>query len=817
MKKIIVKIIIFTAICASIFGIITHNEQVKAKDENDLLNDASSDYFYRNNYTPGTEIEWGNYVIKRPQAACLGHYSAGAGYGGYYAIQTIIDINVEGGYGTGYVKINDYTRGVHTIAGDVYGVKMAACMAYATAYDRTHEPFGGTGYRDGSFALKNNLISAVNNNWFWRGSIYPGYVYSSGKQNDLPYAWSERVSHWAWDIPDSIPGEDPRITFLTTSKESSAQKDKDRGTWIGPYKIENIGQNTIYTAVAKIDGIERHAVAWGILNSNGTYSVNTNISAIPNRTEFWLKFNENFEIDQVGSVAIRGKTKNIYQARMIILGYPVGGDQTVGIFRGRRVSVDVGTDIYADFALVPTKTTTYIAKEGANETLSGTQFKVYDQNRKQYLKDATGSKTVWVDEFKDATIYQTDASGVVNLGKFDTNKEGPLTIIELGVGNNGNYSDPLILESASMGTVETKVIDGKTYPVVTGVKITGSTLKISVKDTKTSTDLKITKKDNKTGKTIKGVEFKVLLEKAKYIDGLSNMWVTQGGTGTVNFTNDKHDKYLSPDPNNAGKFITGDDGYVFIKGIVAGTYHIYETKSVPYYDMEVQKGYNKEKQWIDCGTIELPGNSSGVNITVENIPTRGDLEIQKKDPKKDDVKQAGAKFKIQLIESKVIPRMNGKWLTTTSVGNKEKFDYTNVQNGKYDYTNYENDSYFTDNVQDAGIFTTGPDSKINITCLLNGKYHIYEIDAAEGYKIEEQDEYGKDSRYPTWVDCGEFTVESWEDNKCIVNNDKIVVKIEGNVWLDIPNISIKDIPEYNGLIDDAPDKKLGRNNSLSKR
>ena len=361
---------------------------------------------------------------------------------------------------------------------------------------------------------------------------------------------------------------------------------------------------------------------------------------------------------------------------------------------------------------------------------------------------------------------------------------------------------------------------------------------ITIYNKKTRANLQIQKVDSE-GKELKlsGIEFKLKLIEATDIKNLQNKWVTTKNTpgssdtfdysnvtdGKYDYSNYDYDSFLTDESNlgSAGIFVTNADGKINITGLLNGRYEVYETKSANGYDLEGQEGYGKDtnySKWVDCGeAIVNETTNEAVPYNVKNIKTRGNLDIEKRDSRYKDLMLAGAEFKLKLVEATDNKNLQNKWVITKNVSeSSDTFDYSNVTDGKYDYSNYDYDSFLTDesNLESAGIFVTNAEGKINITGLLNGKYHIYETKTPKGYDITKQERYGKDTNYPEWVDLGEIFINNEYDENGIVRyptytfeNDKIVDKIEGHVWLDGPDTNKVDTV-YNGLRFTYSDKAI---------
>ncbi len=205
---------------------------------------------------------------------------------------------------------------------------------------------------------------------------------------------------------------------------------------------------------------------------------------------------------------------------------------------------------------------------------------------------------------------------------------------------------------------------------------------------------------------------------------------------------------------------------------------------------------NVTPYYDNIGGTKGKGQRVKTYVTIEDDRSSGDLTIEKADETfPDEVKLKGAEFKIKLVRSDNSDEpehdlgLSNLWLKLPP----------NSTDGHYDYNDLLHDEYLGDEASSA-TFVTDEDGKIDIKCIINGTYHIYETKASIGYDITKQYNYGKDPDHPTWVDYGEITITTGNNHlEPQLLNRKIAAKLEGEVWLDVPATN-KKATEYDGLI-----------------
>lgn len=393
------------------------------------------------------------------------------------------------------------------------------------------------------------------------------------------------------------------------------------------------------------------------------------------------------------------------------------------------------------------------------ENLANVNFKIYNQTLNKWV-NGNNNNITYVDSVSNATTYTTDNNGQVSIKGLLSGDNYKYTIAEISA-NNGYYNDPIKMKSATITggerpegrTAGTTSINGTSYYVIDNItllKNTTTSLSVTIEDPRTSGNLTIIKQDSQeTDLKLKGAKFKIMLEKAENI-GNTNSWLSYKADSN-DYTGISHNAYLSSNKTSAVEFETDENGKIEIKGIINGTYRIYETVAPSGYSLDKQTGYDSTNNWVDCGTVTISSENNNATFTVNN-KIISNLTIIKQDKYNNSQKLQGAEFKIKLEEAKNTGDKN-KWLSSA----------TNVSN---DYTNMSTSDYLKSDKTEANRFRTDENGEIKIKGIINGTYHIYETTAPDGYKLTEQDGYDEAN---DWVDCGTVTISS--------NNSKVTYKV----------------------------------------
>lgn len=430
-----------------------------------------------------------------------------------------------------------------------------------------------------------------------------------------------------------------------------------------------------------------------------------------------------------------------------------------------------------------TKIGTYgIGGETKTEKLEGMKFKVYCKTIDKWIQ-SNGNKVKYVD-YDKASEYTTDSNGKISINniwaKGYDNKNYVYTLVETE-GNKGYYIDPIRISKTSSDIKEDQdqkighmQIDGKTYCTIENVTVfSKNTNKIEITDDRTSGDLVIEKRDYtiENDKSIEdklklqGAQFKIKLvkseaqfdekggldEKGKYIE---NKWLMSNDKGTYDYVDLTHDKYLTgeDDPSKAGIFETDENGKIEIKGIVNGTYEIYEVKAPKGYDITKQKGYDPEKQWVNCGEVNISTKENKVTYKILNkkIITKLEgfvwIDGQTKGDKYDYIYKDGSNDKLLDLDKDIdveLRKVDGTLLATTK-----------TVNGRYEFTktNKGEDIYYWDLINSYVLFKYDNDTYIAVDPFtgkelpINSKAQEYQITAP---KLNDQTiKDKKDNAYP---------------------------------------------------------------------
>lgn len=431
-----------------------------------------------------------------------------------------------------------------------------------------------------------------------------------------------------------------------------------------------------------------------------------------------------------------------------------------------------------------TKIGTYgIGGETKTEKLEGMKFKVYCKTIDKWIQ-SNGNKVKYVD-YDKASEYTTDSNGKISINniwaKGYDNKNYVYTLVETE-GNKGYYIDPIRISKTSSDIKEDQdqkighmQIDGKTYCTIENVTVfSKNTNKIEITDDRTSGDLVIEKRDYtiENDKSIEdklklqGAQFKIKLvkseaqfdekgglnEKGKYIE---NKWLMSNDKGT-DFIDLTHDKYLTEgdDPSKAGIFETDENGKIEIKGIVNGTYEIYEVKAPKGYDITKQEGYDPEKQWVNCGEVNISTKENKVTYKILNkkIITKLEgfvwIDGQTKGDKYDYIYKEGSNDKLLDLDKDIdveLRKVDGTLLATTKTVNG-RYEFIQKDSGE------DRNIYYWDLINSYVLFKYDNDTYIAVNPFtgeelpINSKAQEYQITAP---KLNDQTiKDKKDNAYP---------------------------------------------------------------------
>ncbi len=435
------------------------------------------------------------------------------------------------------------------------------------------------------------------------------------------------------------------------------------------------------------------------------------------------------------------------------------------------------------------------------DLLDGIKFAVYCdpcgyiKDIKSNSKASHGWEIVFTNNFNEAKLWIT-RNGKVTIPYLFTGDFYTYRLIEVDAedtSDNHYYRDKFRLSKVTpTGSLGHITEGGKTYCTVEGLKLpSNGKIAITVTNDRSSGDLILDKFDEKDGTKLKNARFKIQLVRSEKTaepehdlneSGWLNPNAAKVGNGIYDFTGVLHDKYIDHcEGKDAGEFVTDENGHLELKGILNGTYHIYETKGDWGYDIEGQTDeegikhvYDEKEYWVDITEVQVLSTSKNkVTYGVPNIRTRGNIKIKKVDydtgkPLKD------AEFKIKLVgdtDVRGYDRYANGWLMG--------------QNGD-DYLERHFKEFLTPDFAKGGVFKTDENGEINLKNIPLGKYEIYETKGAIGHDIEGQhgDEHdydyvveGENKKYVKFAEL--FVVkDGYATNERKLHNDLTRGKLE---------------------------------------
>lgn len=277
------------------------------------------------------------------------------------------------------------------------------------------------------------------------------------------------------------------------------------------------------------------------------------------------------------------------------------------------------------------------ANNGKDETekLSEMKFKLYCDTLGEWVKSVDSNKLEFTSKFNEAKEYTTDSKGNIKIENLYAGSY-VYTLVETD-GNKAYYIDPINIQKSvsnkeSDENVKT-ITEGNTiyYAIKNVTVFYQNNNEIKVTDNRTSGDLTIVKQDyNYNDLKLEGAEFKLQLVEGQYIEN-KNEWLMNQENGSYDYTEITHDKYLSNDVTKAGTYVTDKEGKINLKGIVNGTYKVYETKTPIGYDITKQDGYekddlSKQNHWVYCGEVTVLTNNNKVEYKLNNKKIIANLE-----------------------------------------------------------------------------------------------------------------------------------------------------------------------------------------------
>ena len=438
-----------------------------------------------------------------------------------------------------------------------------------------------------------------------------------------------------------------------------------------------------------------------------------------------------------------------------------------------------------------------ISKNNNERALRDVEIKIWSEERQAWLMTLDdGSynyKEIYNDETGDmfSQYYTKDSNDSRTI--FKTNKNGLINIKHI---EKGEYK---IYETKTFG-IEYDITKQTGYDETLGMALLGT---VSVDNETTDFEVEYEQIEREKGDLVLqkngvyGINGEMITEKLENMSFkiYSNV---EGDQKFGNWVVIKDDKELYPDGpivdfvkdfDDATTFTTDENGQLTVKGLYLdfNNYVLVEVPTVVkegdkqhtyYIDPIVISGdYNKnvgkmkvgENEYCAISNVKIEKDTS-INIEINDNRTSGDLTVEKQDYTHNELKLAGAEFKIQIIKADYVDGVENMWLKA-------------LDNGSYDYSDYKHDEYLTSDENEAGVFKTGENGKFEVKSILNGTYQVYETKAPYGYDITKQDGYDPDKK---WVVLGDHPTITTENNivKYSFNNKKVVDSFEGDVWLD---------------------------------
>ena len=247
--------------------------------------------------------------------------------------------------------------------------------------------------------------------------------------------------------PATLRAEANNYVASTQSYAFADQSKKDvqimyeDGDWVlvGPYIIKNRGRGSIdkITAVSKTN-VSYEAEGWTTSLDATTVNQNKNL---PDSTEFYLAFKNN-KPDSVDRIEIRKTATGVMVGRMIFC--QSDGGQNIAIYGGKM------SETSRETIRLPGVPFSYIkltkTEEHSGNPISNVGFKVSwketENSPEKWVQDGIPAK--YVDSKSDATVYKSNAQGIVNIRNLS--KKGFYTMYEILNPNFGFEGTPLRLK-----------------------------------------------------------------------------------------------------------------------------------------------------------------------------------------------------------------------------------------------------------------------------------------------------------------------------------------------------------------------------------
>lgn len=611
---------------------------------------------------------------------------------------------------------------------------------------------------------------------------------------DKSYDSKDKKSSWYQKMKEFIARAEKAATTATNPSVTSVYKKvsnvKENKKIIGPFKLNYTGNELSLKVYNKSD----KEISKVEFYSDRNCTKKIEVKNIKSGQNFYIKNNSDDLIKN-----IKAKTKGTkLKAQLWFVAYK--GDfkrnsgQELMIVKSSKdtaeseeITIDV---VYKTGDLKIIKT-----DEKTREKLEGVQFKVRcGLGWIQEKLDKNGNYTYvqGEDGLKSAKIFTTDKNGEALVPNLLTTLQNGYHVYEVGVPENKGYS----LE-AQANKEKGYIYNREKNYIYINKKIVieeGQTKPLELKVTNHKTELgklKIIKKDKKSGKGLNGVKFKIYANGKGWVQAKYNLVKDNNKTKdlcyaleNVGFKTGKNGGY-----ETACEFVTNENGVINISNlpVIEKGYIIYETGynreliSAQEYDLKEQNGLNKEYKYsktydaikIDKPVIinaELDGYTELEVVNKEH--EKGSLKIIKTDEKTGE-KLEGVTFKIYA---------NGKgWL-------QKELD---KNTGYYTFLSDKNKGFET-----AQEFVTDKNGErlIENLPIIEKGYVVYETKPAGDYNLKEQADSKKGYEYVEKINALKINKaiiikansETPEELK-VTNQRKIVEKLEGMVWVDVPD------------------------------
>ncbi len=279
---------------------------------------------------------------------------------------------------------------------------------------------------------------------------------------------------------------------------------------------------------------------------------------------------------------------------------------------GKNTSVSVTMNIKYTYGNIQIKKIGVYTEDGKkiiDKNVKAT-FKLYCNTLGKWVSGDASAKKTYVDNINKATEYKSNTT-VTKL--FSTYK---YELVEVNVDNEEYKPIKMVGVTSNLQKGLTVGKNGEYYSAKGITVYNNKTNVVTPEDERATGNLKILKVDNKYKDIVlSGAEFIIKKE------GAEN-WIIPNSDGTYNY-NGKYEDIVN---NKVGVYTTNAQGIAEIKKLKFDTYHIFEIKAPDGYNIEKQDKYDKDKKWIDLGTVTLGGKDTNITYTVTNKKTVDKLE-----------------------------------------------------------------------------------------------------------------------------------------------------------------------------------------------